>query len=189
MIPALLGVFLVAGCSPARTAQSDGAPTLITQWTPTDPSAHVVPGRAVSAWRGPSGAVLVLYRTLVIPGGTAPDVAQAFATRIENLPGLKVVNWSADTVAGENVARVDVVGPGTGDALAPSSTGTAVAPAGKALVPTRQVTVFIVRPDATWQLAWSLPEARYEALAPEIKATVESLRFPPSSTIWQSYKS
>jgi hypothetical protein len=107
-------------------------------------------------------------------------IAEALANRLENLPELKVVVHRTEKVGETTAARVEVVAPGTGGALAPSGTGKPVAPAGQALVPTREVIMGFHRPDATLFLSWTAPETSYARIAPEIQATLESVRFTSS---------
>ena len=111
----------------------------------------------LAAWAGPDGSSLVLYRTLPAPGGSPAMIAEALANRLENLPELRLVVNRTEKVGETTAARVEVVAPGTGDALAPSGTGTPMAPAGKTLIPTREVTVGFHRPDATLFLTWDSP--------------------------------
>jgi hypothetical protein len=140
----------------------------------------MVPGRPLAAWSGPHGGSLVLYRTLPVPGGDAASVAEALANRLSNLPDLKVCVRRTEHVVGTTAARVEVIAPGTGDALAPSGTGPPTAPAGKSLVATHQVTLAFVRPDETLHLTWHVPEARFQELTGEIEATISALRFTSS---------
>jgi hypothetical protein len=67
--------------------------------------------------------------------------------------------------------------------MAPSGTGTATAPSGKSLMPTRQVTIGFVRPSETLYLTWHMPESSHAQIAPQIDATLESLRFTSSGKI------
>ena len=55
-------------------------------------------------------------------------------------------------------------------------------PAGKPLVPTREVVVGFPRPDATLFLAWNIPESSYQGVASDIQATLESVRFTAGGT-------
>ncbi len=151
-------------------------------WRPVEPSAHQVPGVALAAWAGPEGSSLSLYRTLPVPGGSPAMIAEALANRLENLPGMRVVVHQTEKVGETTAARVEVVAPGTGNALAPSGAGTPIAPAGKTLVPTRQVTLGFHRPDATLFLTWVVPESSYDRIAPDIKATLETVRFTAERT-------
>jgi hypothetical protein len=149
-------------------------------WRPVESSTRQVPGVPLAAWAGPNGASLVVYRTLPAPGGSPAMIAEALANRLENLPELKVVVHRTEKVGETTAARVEVVAPGTGGALAPSGTGKPVAPAGQALVPTREVIMGFHRPDATLFLSWTAPETSYARIAPEIQATLESVRFTSS---------
>jgi hypothetical protein len=174
----------VAGCQPAGPADRAGiAVTPPASWRHVEPSARQVPGVLLEAWAGPDGASLVLYRTLPAPGGSPGMIAEALANRLENLPELKVVVNRTEKVGETTAARVEVVAPGTGDALAPSGTGKPVAPAGKTLIPTREVIVGFHRPDATLFLAWNVPESSYARIAPDIDATLESVRFTSSGQL------
>jgi len=107
-------------------------------------------------------------------------IAEALGNRLENLPGLRLVVKRTETVAGTTAARVEVVAPGFGDAMAPSGTGSPIAPAGKSLFATRQVTLGFVRPSETLYLTWHMLESSHDRIAPQIDATLESLRFTSS---------
>jgi hypothetical protein len=137
----------------------------------------MTPGSPLAAWSGPGGSSLVVYRTLPTPGGSAAAIVAGLSNRLENLPGLTVRVRRTESVADTTAARVEVVAPGTGDALAPSGTGTPVAPAGKVLVPTHQVTLGFLRPDGTLFIAWHVPETAYAQVEPDIDVTLASLRF------------
>lgn len=102
---------------------------------------------------------------------------RSMANRLENLPELRLVVNRTERIGDTTAARVEVVAPGTGDALAPSGTGPPTAPAGKTLIPTRQVTLGFHRPDATLFLTWDSPESSYGQIAADIKATLETVRF------------
>lgn len=136
----------------------------------------MVPGQALAAWSGPEGASLVVYRDLPVPGGSASMIAEALANRLDHLPGLTIRERRTEAVAGTTAARVEVTAPGTGEALAPSGAGTPIAPEGRSLVPTRQVTIGFVRDDATIFLRWHAPESSYERIRADIRATLDSLR-------------
>jgi hypothetical protein len=147
----------------------------------------MVPGVPLAAWSGPEGSSLVLYRSLPVPGGSAATLVEGLANRLENLPGLKVRERRTETIAGRTAVRVEVVAPGTGDAMAPSGVGTPVAPADKSLVPTHQITIGFVRREDTLFLTWHTPESSYNRIAPEIQATLDSLRLTTSERAWSSY--
>ena len=172
-----VAVFGFVGCQPAGSSGLSGlALTPPTSWRRVDPSAAMVPGVPLAAWSGPEGSSLVVYRALPAPGGSAATIVEALANRLQNLPGLEVRVKRTETVSGATAARVEVIAPGTGDALAPSGVGTPIAPAGTTLVPTRQVTIGFVRSDATLYLRWHAPESSYDRIAPDIRATLDSLR-------------
>jgi hypothetical protein len=143
----------------------------------------MVPGVPLAAWSGPDGSSLVLYRSLPVPGGSATMVAESLANRLENLPELRLLVKRTEDLAGTAAARVEVVAPGTGDALAASGLGTPIAPAGKTLAPTRRVVLGFARPGQTLYLAWHMPESSYDRIAPEIQATLETLRFTSSGEL------
>jgi hypothetical protein len=136
----------------------------------------VVPGTPLAAWSGPDGSSLVVYRTLWVPGGTAELLAEALGNRLENLPGLRLLVKRTETVAGRVAARVEVVAPGTGYALAASGLGTPIQREGETLIPTRQITFGLVRPDDTLYITWHVAEASYERIAPDVQTTLDSLR-------------
>jgi hypothetical protein len=115
-----------------------------------------------------------------MPGGSPVAVVEALSNRLDNLPGLTLCVRRTERVADETTARVEVVAPGTGDALASSGTGTPLAPAGKALVATRQVTLGFLRPNGTFYLVWHIPEGTYSQTKPDIDATLASVRFTAS---------
>jgi hypothetical protein len=127
-----------------------------------------VDGVPLAAWSGPGRASLVVYRSLPVPGNDPAAYAEAFATRLENLPGLRVIRRGPDGVAGAVAARVDVSAPGTGDKLAPTGAGTPVAAAGETLRPTRRVLLAFLRHSDTISLVWHAPEADADALEAQI---------------------
>ena len=162
LLSVAVALVLIAGCQPAGPLARAGiAFTPPASWRPVEPTASQVPGVPLAAWAGPDGSSLVLYRTLPAPGGSPDMIAEALANRLENLPELRLVVNRTETVGETTAARVEVVAPGTGDALAPSGTGTPIAPAGKTLIPTREVTLGFHRPDATLFLTWVRPESSY----------------------------
>jgi hypothetical protein len=169
---------LIAGCQPSGPLSQAGiAVSPPASWRLVEPKTDTVPGVSLAAWAGPDGSSLVLYRTLPAPGGSPAMIAEALANRLYNLPELRLVVKRTENVGETTAARIEVVAPGTGDALAPSGTGKPIAPAGKTLVPTRQVTLGFHRPDANLFLMWVTPEASYDRIAPDIDATLRSVRF------------
>jgi hypothetical protein len=173
---ALLG--LISGCGP-RTPLDRAGIVLGVQdsWHAQRPTKWMVPGTPLAAWSGPDGSSLVVYQTLWVPGASAEMLAEALGNRLENLPGLKLMVKRAETVAGVPAARVEVVAPGTGDALAASGLGEPINTPGKALIPTRQVTLAFAQPGATLYITWHMPEGSYDRIEPEIRTTLQSIRF------------
>jgi hypothetical protein len=174
-------MMLIAGCQRGgRIGQAGLALSPPASWRPVASAGKVVPGVPLAAWSGPDGSSLVLYRTLWVPGGTAEKLTEALANRLDNLPGLQLLVRRTETVAGAGAGRVEAVAPGTGDALAASGMGTPLQPDGKTLFPTRVVTLAFARPAETLYLTWHMPESSYPQIAPEIEATLASLRFSAS---------
>ena len=169
-------ILAVTGCgpveSPDRSAsvQVDPGPS----WTRTDSNSILVPGRCVAAWTGPEGSSLVVVRSLPIPRGNAAGLGLELSTRLENLPGLKIVKLAKATVASQAAARVEVVAPGFGDSLAPSGLGKPVSPNGRPLVPTRRVSVGFARTDGTYWVVCHYPESAVAQLGPEVDTILKS---------------
>ena len=149
-------------------------------WHPIDPKTRTVPGKALAAWSGPQNSTLVVYTTLPIPGGTPESLARSLANRLTNLAGIEIKVERVDKVDNRQAARVELVGPGTGDALAPSSIDRPMPPPGKTLIPTRELILGLNGPDETLFLAWNLPESARDQILPEIEETVSKLRLPPA---------
>jgi hypothetical protein len=173
-------VFILAvgpGCLPAGRPPEPGV-TLVppSSWRPVERTTWMVPGTPLAAWAGPEGSSLVLYRTLPVPGGNAEMLAEATTIAIESLPDARLVVKRTETLAGTAAARVEAVAPGTGDILAPSGLGKPVAPEGKSLIPTRQVTLAFARPNETLYLVAHMPESSHDKIAPEIDAALKTLR-------------
>jgi hypothetical protein len=167
-----------SGCQPGSPLQRAGIELeLSSSWQPVAPSRWLVAGRAIAAWKGPQGSSLSIYRALPIPGGgSAESLAESLANRLTNLPQLAVLVRRTEPLAGGTAARVEVVAPGFGDALAPSGAGTPIALEGKALIPTHQVTLGIPRAAGPIYLTWHAPESVYGRIAPEIEAALRGLK-------------
>jgi hypothetical protein len=179
IVPALFvaGLMLIPACRQAGPVGRAGiAVSPPRSWTPAERSRWNVPGVTLSAWAGPEGSSLVLFQALPIPDGSAVTIADALAYRLENLPELQLKVRRVEMIGETSAARLEVIAPGTGDALAPSALGTPKALDGKSLVPTRQVTLGIPRPAATLYLLWHVPESAYGKIAPDIEATLGSIR-------------
>jgi hypothetical protein len=173
-----VALILMAGCQPTGPLERAGlAVKPPVSWRPVEATTRQVPGVPLAAWAGPDGSSLVIYRALPAPGYTPAMIAEGLANRMENLPELRLVVKRTETVARTNAARVEVVAPGTGDALAPSGLGTPRTPDAKTLIPTRQVTMGFLKPSGTIYLSWIAPESSYSLIAPQIEATLESIRF------------
>ncbi len=146
-------------------------------WRAVSSSTWVVPGTPLAAWSGPDGASLVLYRRLPVPGGSAAMLAEAISNGLESLPDARLLVKKTETIAGADGARVEAVAPGTGDALAPSGLGKPVAPEGKSLVPTRQVTLAFARPSQTLYIVAHMLESAHDQIAPQFDAMLKTVRF------------
>jgi hypothetical protein len=180
---ALLGVLLglIAGCG-AKTPLNLAGIALSPQepWHAQNRTTWMAPGTPLAAWSGPDGSSLVAYRTLWVPGGSAEMLAEALGNRLESLPELKLLVKRTETVAGVPAARVEVVAPGTGDALAASGLGSPVSPPGKTLIPTRQITLAFNRTSGAIYLTWHVREGSYDRIEPEIGNMLQSLKFDSS---------
>ena len=177
---ACCSLLTVVGCQPESLERAGIQLTPPAAWQPKNAATWMVPGTPLAAWSGPDGSSLVVYRTLWVPGASAEMLAEALGNRLENLPDLRLLVKHSETLAGLPVARVEVVAPGTGDSLAASGLGRPIEPAGKTLIPTRQVTVAFSRPGDTVYLTWHVPEGSYERIEPEIRSTLQSLRIDSS---------
>jgi hypothetical protein len=175
----LLG--LMPGCSPKRPLDRAGI-TLSPEksWHAQSRTTWMVPGTPLAAWSGPDGSSLVVYRTLWVPAGSAEMLAEALANRLGNLPGAKLLVKRTETVAGRAAARLELVAPGTGGALAASGLGTPIELPDKPLEPTRQLTLVFPRSKDTIYLTWHMPEKSHDRIEPEIRTTLQTLSFEPS---------
>jgi hypothetical protein len=148
-------------------------------WKPVDRSTWLAPGARLAAWSGPEGSSLTIYRKLPIPGGTAEQIVESMANRLTHLPGFEVLERRVETIAGVPAARVEVVAPGTGSEIAPSSVNKATAPEGTTLAPTREITIGFPRRDGTLFLAWRMPESARAVVAPQVDSALATLALPP----------
>jgi hypothetical protein len=169
---------VLPGCNPGTVLERAGiAVALPASWHSVLPATWMVPGTPLAAWSGPDGSSFVIYETLWVPNGSAEMLEEALGNRLENLPGLKLLVKRSEVVAGFRAARLEAIAPGTGDALAPSGLGQPIQPSGKTLAPTRQVTLAFIRPAETIYMTWHMPESSYDRIEPDIRATLQSLRF------------
>ena len=179
---------LVAGCGPSTPLGRSGiALQPPSAWRAVSPGTWPVAGVPLAAWSGPAGSSLVVYRALPIPDGNAERLADGLVNGFTNLPGLKVVARRTETCAGVNAARVEVVAPGTGDALAASGTGVAAVANGRTLVPTRRVLVGFARRSRTIFLCWHAPESAADALYDQIHETLDHLQLGADRAVSSSY--
>lgn len=153
-------------------------------WTVADPASFVVPGRAIAAWRSPEGGSLVVVLGLAAPRTDASGLASELTTRLENLPELRIVKSSQRSVGGVQAAIIEVVAPGSGDALAPSGLGRPVAVTDQPLIPTRRISVGIPGRNRTVWLIWHAPESTASSLSREVDSVLDRLVIndPPSSS-------
>ena len=179
-------IMSLGGCEATPPLEQAGVSlTVPSSWNPVEPLRWKVPGTPLAAWSGPDGSSLVIYQALPDPGGTAGGIAEGLANRLANLPELSVRVRRTEMIAGQTAARVEVVAPGSGAALAPSGVGTPVAAESKPFVTTHQITVGFPRSGGTLFLSWHTPEQAHDRLAPEINAMLESLKLradAPQST-------
>lgn len=178
---------IASGCGPSSTPGRLGVELAPPSGWTKSASTPTAPGAPVASWTGPSGASLAVLTSLPIPDPRADALAAETATRLANLPGVAVESAVAGTWSGLGAARVEVVGPGTGDALAPSGLGTPVAPSGRSLVPTRRVIVAFPRRADTLTLLWHYPESARDAVGPDVEATLRSARLTDAPRPSSSY--
>jgi hypothetical protein len=191
MVASLVAVTIGPGCQPTEPLIEAGISLSVpATWHPAERTRWMVPGEPLAAWNGPEGSSLVVYRTLPAPGATPGAIAEGLANRLMNLPELKVLAKGTEVLAGQPAARVEVVAPGFGDALAPSGVGMPTAIDGKTLVPTHEVIVGFQRAAGLLYLTCRAPEASYAKIAPDLEAVLGSLRLsadpPPSSSSYSN---
>jgi hypothetical protein len=185
--PLALALF-VTGCgAPSPLEQAGVTLGPPPGWEPADPKGTAVPGTPLAAWTGPQGSRLVVFRSLRTPRGEAKAIAEEQARRVENLPEMRVVARGVEGRGGREAARVEVVAPGTGGALAPSGRGRPEATKGRALVPTRGVSLAFPRPDDTLWLSWHYPETAHAEVAPQVEATLGTLKLRANAPAASSY--
>lgn len=180
VIASICGALLVActGCRSRSSALEDAGISFRppSAWKPAPPGEFKVPGTTLAAWRGPEGSAMVLFRTLPDPDGDAEAAKTELTNRITNLPGFRVEGGRVVELGGRKAARVEIVGPGTGDALAATGTGTPTVPAGKSVVPTHWTAVVLPGPRGTIRLACYYPESARAAVVPAVDEAIAGLR-------------
>lgn len=175
-------LFLLPGCEPASPLERSGVTlTPPASWKPVPVQTWAVPGSPLAAWSGPEGASLVVYRQAVpidrpLTESSAEGLLQGVANRLANLPGLTEVLRRTETWGGQPAGRLELVGPGTGDALAPSGSGTPVAPQGQELIPTRRIVVGVPADPAVF-LVWHGPESSSEELQSQVEVIRRGFQF------------
>ena len=184
----LFALIFISGCFSTDPLTNAGVSlTPPDGWRPIASTTWPVPGIPLAAWSGPGGSSLVIYRSLPVPSGNPKALGEALAVRLENNPGLKVLDRRMDKLGALDASRVDVIAPGTGDSFAPSGIGAPTAPAGKSLVPTRRIVLTAVRPADTLTLLWHAPEADAAHLESSLRATLKSLKVTSSRLATSSY--
>ena len=178
----------LAGCSPQSPLEANGI-TLApgSDWKAASPTTWAVPGTPLAAWSGPSGSSLVAYLALPAPGVGAKGLGTALATRLENLPDLRLITNEVETIDGLDAARVVVVAPGTGAELAPTGRGKPLLSNGETPKPTRRVTILIPRQRNTVELLWHAPEESSAWLDGAIETTLKSLKITRETLSTSSY--
>ena len=156
----LLPIAALAACGPLSAPREAGVAVRTPPgWTKADPATVRLPGRVVAAWAGPSGSSLAVYETLPIPAPDARALEAELANRLEHLPGLRVVGRGVIRVDGRPASWVEVIAPGTGDALAPGGSGVPAASPGSTLIPTRRTWIAVPRDSDTIHVVWHGPES------------------------------
>lgn len=146
-------------------------------WSAVAPAGPVVPGRCVSAWKGPGGSSLALVQTLAVPRGDAEGLVRELTTRLENLPGMRIVKAETRTKAEVKIAWVEAVAPGTGDALAPTGLGKATLPGGESPIATHRVQIGLPLRPATFWIVIHYPEADVAARSADVDSILKGLMF------------
>src|SRR4051794_22471783 len=105
-IAGLLLAASLAGCRSSGPLEDAGIALAVPSgWRAAEPSAFVVPGTPLAAWRGPGGSTLVVSRPLPAPGASAGSIGTDLANRLTNLPGLCVLARTVEPIGGREAAR------------------------------------------------------------------------------------
>ena len=156
-------------------------------WTRAAVDRWAVPGTPLAAWSGPDRSSFVVYRTLPTPGTEAASLLTGLTNRFENLPGLTVRARGVEKVAGLDAARVELVAPGTGDAIAPTGQGVPLVDGQPSLTPTFRVLLTIPRPADTLCLVWNAPEEAADAVRSRVRETLKSIAIDRGRLATSSY--
>ena len=172
---------LLAGCQRSAPLRGPGSPC--SRPRRGDRSSRPHTRFPACRWRpgpGPRARRWSLYRTLPAPGGSPAMIAEALANRLENLPGLRRGRPSDgkgrrdDRGAGRGGRAGHRQRPGTQRSRHTDRSGWQDAgshPRGDSGFPQ-------ARCDALPHLG--CPESSYDRIAPDIKATLETVRFTSS---------
>lgn len=185
---AVLLLLAVTGCSAKSPLEANGiaiAPG--PDWKAASTSLWAVPGTPLAAWSGPSGSSFVAYVAIPAPGVDAKGLGVALATRLENLPELRLIKSDVETVDGLDAARVVAVAPGDGAQIAPTGQGKPIFNDGKPTKPTRRVTILIPRQQDVVGLLWHAPEESAEMLDAATETALKSLKLTRDTLSTSSY--
>ena len=161
----------IGPASPCRLRRRGGQPIL---------PQHQVPGVPLAAWSGPDGSSLVLFRTLPSPGGSRENDRRGRRQPARESAGLTLVVHRTETVG--DIPRRGSKSSRRAPAMPwpPADPAFRPSPPGKSLLPTREVTIGIHRPEATLFLTWNIPESSYAASRPRDRDHPRSVRFTTS---------
>ncbi len=177
---------LTAGCS-EQSFKSDVTLRCPPGWTRELTTTVHFPGTLIEACKGPEGALLVVYRSLPIPDPDPEALSRDLANRLQNLPGLRLVQRDVKLIQSRKGAWVEVVAPGNTDGLAPSGTGVPIVVGSKTIVPTRQLLVGFPRAADTIWFRWTFPDSIEKTIRPQIADTLEAFQMSDPSAEPQTY--
>ena len=181
-------VLTISGCATKSPLEANGVSLSPgSDWKPASPTTWAVPGTPLAAWSGPSGSSLVAYVALAAPGVDAKGLGTALATRLENLPDLRLLKNEVAKIDGLDAARVVAVAPGDGAELAPTGTGKPRFNDDRPTKPTRRVTIIIPREQDTVAILWHAPEEAASSLDQAIETALSSLKLERDTLSTSSY--
>jgi hypothetical protein len=185
----ILLVSLPLACAPAGPARPIVSPPK--GWTPIGAKSRplVAPGRMIAGWDGPGGSSLCVYSTLPITRPDPEALVVELATRLTNMPGLRVARREVVKLGETPAALVEVVAPGDGRSLAPTGLGKPQYGDGRAQRPTRQRSYTIPAAGETIVLAWHSPEEISASIEADVAATLATLSLPAADAITYSSSS
>ncbi len=167
-------VFFISGCVGTNT-ESDARLILEpgSSWEPVDRQTYLVPGTPLAAWSGPGPSALIVYRTLPVPQGSAETSRTELSNRLLNLPELEIVVDQLESHWDLEVARVEVVAPGSGTRIAPTGLGRPILD-GVELIPTRRGEIILDQRGRRLHICWIYPESEHEQLGPLVEDLLRS---------------